>query len=287
MQILPLLPLTLVLNSSLPSTSSASYLFDSYSLTELSLASFPPNPALTLCLMPWVRALYLALRRRVFRAVLGGRKPTPLASPTSPPNHTNNDNAEGAGGVNLPAAEDFIRNHARARHLNQNEVEGNGNAHGGEFNADIALLNGEAGQERRLVVTVSSGFRILAGCVLFPGIASLAGSALLLLARRQESRGSYWLAKFLGVGAASSAAAAASSSSNWIFSNFLPPQTAFTAYQRGVMQGIDPVWWRNAVGGAMVVLVKDVWRILRRTMERKRHESRRIENQSIRSGLEM
>lgn len=47
---------------------------------------------------------------------------------------------------------------------------------------------------------------------------------------------------------------------------------------------IDPVWWRNAVGGALLIFLKDTWTITRQVMEIKREQSRRIETQEFRDG---
>lgn len=42
-------------------------------LSSLSL-SYPPSPALTLCLLPWARVVYLRLRKAAFDAALGRRR---------------------------------------------------------------------------------------------------------------------------------------------------------------------------------------------------------------------
>lgn len=63
--LLPFLPLTLVLSTSPSSATSA--------LSSLSL-SYPPSPALTLCLLPWARVVYLRLRKAAFDAALGRRR---------------------------------------------------------------------------------------------------------------------------------------------------------------------------------------------------------------------
>lgn len=241
----------MILNSTLPS-SYPYYTVEPYPLADLQIG-FPPNPALTFCLIPWVRAVYMAIRRRLFRAILGQRG-TPLTSPASP--HGTGANPA----VQLPNQEDFVRNHHR-----QNQDD---------FNADIALVNGDPGEQRRVVVTVSSGVRLMASSLLFPAIASVAGSALLWLARRQND-GKGWLARLLGLGLATSASSAAANM--WGLTSFLPASR----------DSIDPVWWRNAVGGASVILVKDTCSLIRKMMELKRANSRRIQSQTIRNGLEI
>lgn len=146
------------------------------------------------------------------------------------------------------------------------------------------------------MITVASGARVLAGSLIFPGAAALAGSLLLWLARRHNS-GRNWLAWVLGVSASSTAAMAAGASALaggssaasgnahtaiWKLTSFLP------SYSYGVSREfIDPVWWRSTVGGAVLVLLKDSWSMARQIMERRRAASRRIEDQAFPDGLEL
>ncbi|GAA5895638.1 hypothetical protein JCM6882_000359 [Rhodosporidiobolus microsporus] len=71
--LLPFLPLTLVLSTHTPRTLPYLSLSDPLGLDDLTLR-FPPSPTLTVCLLPWLRLVYLRLRMRVFRAVLGRKK---------------------------------------------------------------------------------------------------------------------------------------------------------------------------------------------------------------------
>lgn len=70
--LLPFLPLTLVLSTHTHPTH-APFAYDPIGIDDLSLR-WPPSPTLTVCLLPWLRLLYLRLRYKVFRAVLGRRK---------------------------------------------------------------------------------------------------------------------------------------------------------------------------------------------------------------------
>lgn len=223
--------------------------------------SYPPSPALTLCIIPWIRAAYMALRRRIFRTILGQSRPTPLATPATPQG-LGHENGQAPVAPQLPGEADFARNQQR-------------NANGlGAVEGVEAMLNEHVGNERRIVVTVSSGARILAGALVFPWAAAGMGSLLLWLAKRQTASGK-WLAKILGVGIAAQAAASNGSNILGIANRFMPP----------VREYIDPIWWRNAIGGALLILGKDAWSLTRQVMERKRADSRRIENQPFREGL--
>lgn len=264
MQILPFLPLTLILNSTLPNTQTL-YAAQPYLLTDLHF-TFPPTPALTICIIPWIRAAYLALRRRIFRTILGQRRPSPLASPATPQAVNDQGNGHAAGVPQLPGEADFVRNQQRMAQV------------GAAVEGVEAIFNDQigGGNERRIVVTVSSGIRILAESLVFPWAAAGMGSLLLWLAKRQTASGR-WLAKLLGVGVAASAAVNNGSNLLGMANRFMPP----------VREYIDPVWWRNALGGALLVLGKDIWSLTRQIMERKRADSRRIENQPFREGLDV
>lgn len=206
----------------------------------------------------------MALRRRIFRTILGQSKPSPLASPATPQAGHGNDNGHAIGVPQLPGEADFARNQQR-----------NANA-GGAVEGVEAMLHEHVGNERRIVVTVSSGARILAGSLVFPWAAAGMGSLLLWLAKRQNASGK-WLAKILGVGVAAQAAASNASNILSIANRFMPP----------VREYVDPVWWRNAIGGALIILGKDIWSLTRQIMERKRADSRRIEDQPFREGLDV
>lgn len=273
-QILPFLPLTLVLNSTLPSTYAYQAL-EPYPLADLQIG-FPPNPALTLCLLPWVRAVYTSLRRRIFHLVLGTKaRRTPITSPGTPGLDGTPPaiNEHGAPGVPLPGEADFAQNQ-------QAQQNGRGNDPHAQWGAGVnAMLGGDlAPEERRIVLTVSSSMRLLAGSLIFPWAAATAGSLLFWLAKN-TSNGRGLLAKILGVGVASTLAPLGGTFGTLfgLGGSLFQPAREF----------IDPVWWRNAVGGAAMIIGKDVGRLLRISMERKRAQSRRVQGQPIREGLEV
>lgn len=198
----------------------------------------------------------MSLRRRIFHAVLGSRKaldgsisPATTAAGTPP-------------AVNLPREADFANIHQQPDGIRE------------ELAANFDLLNNaEHGEPRRVVVTVASGARILAGSLVFPGAAALTGTLLLWLAKRHNS-GRGWLAWMLGVGATTAAAPA---TGLWNFAQLQPLHREW----------VDPVWWRSTVGGALLVVLKDSWSMARQIMERRRAASRRIESQAVRDGLEI
>ena len=196
----------------------------------------------------------MGVRKTLFQAVLGKRG-TPTGSPATPPHPLNGRPAV----VNLPGEADFAHNNIQRDPPRD------------DFAANLAMFNGDAGDQRRVVVTVASGARILAASLIFPGAAALTGSLLLWLAKRHNS-GRGWLAWALGLGVSSTAASPASM---WYLSTFLPPQREY----------VDPVWWRSTVGGALLVVLKDFWSMARQVMEIRRAASRTIQSQAVRDGL--
>lgn len=156
----------------------------------------------------------------------------------------------------MPAEADFARNQQRHQ-VGENHLE------------RLEGMLDDPAEPRRVVVTVSSGARLLAGTLVFPWMAATAGSLLYWLAKRQSS-GRGLLAKILGVGVATT---------------FTPNQLfGLPNFAQPARELIDPVWWRNAVGGALLIFLKDTWTITRQVMEIKREQSRRIETQEFRDG---
>lgn len=198
----------------------------------------------------------MSLRRRIFHAVLGSRKSLDNISPATTAAGT-------PPAVNGAREADFANIHQQPDGIRE------------ELAANFDLLNNaEHGEPRRVVVTVASGARILAGSLVFPGAAALTGTLLLWLAKRHNS-GRGWLAWMLGMGATT--VAAPTTAGLWNFPQFQPLQREW----------VDPVWWRSTVGGALLVVLKDSWSMARQIMERKRAASRRIESQAVRDGLEI
>lgn len=197
---------------------------------------------------------------------MGQRRPSPLASPATPQaGHVGAaDNGHVAGAApQLPGEADFARNQQR-----------NAGGGGGAVEGVEAMFNEHVGNDRRIVISVSEGARMLASSLVFPWAAAGMGSLLLWFARRQNASGK-WLAKLLGVGVAASAAGSNAQGLLGMTGRFMPH----------VREYVDPVWWRNALGGALLILGKDVWSLTREVMEKKRADSRRIESQPFREGL--
>ncbi|GAA5883962.1 hypothetical protein JCM3774_000882 [Rhodotorula dairenensis] len=220
--LLPFLPLTLVLSTH----THAAPLFDPVGIDDLSLR-WPPSPTLTVCLLPWLRLVYLRLRYKVFRAVLGRRKQfrglagvfeeAAMDEMTSLP-------ADDGDGQEPPAAGDLVgivatfevdpevadeperpphQHHHRRGHAAEQAEEGQENEQQGGADGRERRHHHQEGRREeegedvgaaaapaesvRLRVGLGRLTSLVLGALLFPALSSLAGSALFWLAARPSS----------------------------------------------------------------------------------------------------
>ncbi|GAA6036206.1 hypothetical protein JCM8097_006835 [Rhodosporidiobolus ruineniae] len=281
--LLPFLPLTLVLSTHSPYTHFPS--FDPLGLDDLTLR-YPPSPTLTLCLLPWLRLLYLRLRLRVFRAVLGRKK-----------------KYRGLAGVFEEAAEDELTtSEAGQEHDNTVglvatvEVEVDPSVAGAGGGAPPEQQPEGAQQQQqpadlvedatgaatglpltaRLRIGLGRLTSLVLGALLFPALSAGAGSALFwLAARNSDARPLRLLRKVLGVSAVVAAsrrgfASGGGSGGGWVKQLVLAPSRALGGGP------IDPVWLRNTLGAGLVLLLRDAVELTAGMLENKRKSSRKV-----------
>lgn len=214
--LLPVMPLSLITLSPINNTTH----------TALSFLSSVPTSASTVILIPWVRLLYNACRRRIFRYCLQDR---PSSSPPAGVLRITRQNIE-----DLPQ-EPQQPGPAQA-------AQGQGPIQGQQINAALTLS-----------VHVLS--RLVVGALLFPFIAAASGSLLLYIARRT---GWKKLRSCLGLESdmlwrAALEMDSGPSASTWTRWAGLGA-SKLKSSQNSVR---DPIWYRNALGGALFVLIKD------------------------------
>ncbi|POY71549.1 hypothetical protein BMF94_5412 [Rhodotorula taiwanensis] len=296
--LLPFLPLTLVL-----STQTHAPLFDPVGIDDLSLR-WPPSPTLTVCLLPWLRLLYLRLRYKVFRAVLGRRK-----------------QFRGLAGVFEEAAMDELASAELGEEVGRGDMvgivatfevepeegdapgtatgarrtQGAGEEAGGQGGPQAAVPQAQADQEDppvaanlanggesvRLRVGLGRLTSLVLGALLFPALSSLAGSALFWLAARPSSARPFrLLRRLLGITAVLAAsstnrsvtrAAGSPYGLGWI--RALTQATTFRASPNPV---VDPKWIRNTIGAGLVLLTRDAVELVAGVLDNRRKASRRI-----------
>lgn len=87
--------------------------------------------------------------------------------------------------------------------------------------------------------------RIAASALVMPALSALAGRGLLWIAQTYSPS----LARFLGIGRRRTSFGVSIMGAAWWGSAGLASATAF--------DDLDPVWWRNAIGAAAIVIVRD------------------------------
>lgn len=308
--LLPFLPLTLVLSTH--THTHAPFSYDPIGIDDLSLR-WPPSPTLTVCLLPWLRLLYLRLRYKVFRAVLGRRK-----------------QFRGLAGVFEEAAMDEVASDGDAEGEEDDGARGGGDMvglvatfeveteEGGEAGrrhdgvaADREEEREEGDQERpnprlrpaqaqphppatesiRLRVGLGRLTSLVLGALIFPALSSLAGSALFWLASRHSSAKPFRVLRHLlglstilgGVGSSSSSLVSSSSSSTsaglgWIRALITTglSNTPTRNNNNPAVMGVDPKWVRNTLGAGLVLLTRDAVELTVGLLDQKRQRSRRI-----------
>lgn len=261
--LLPFLPLTLVLSTSTSHPALSGF-------SDLNFA-WPPSPTLTLCLLPWGRLLYLRMRKSVFKYVLG-RTPVTLG---------------GLAGL-----------------MAEMEGEGQGDREGfvvaAEFDIDVGIVGDneeDVGQaagvlphdapaevpanapprgDNRLRVGLSRFTSLIVGALLLPSLSATAGALLLYLASRSTSPSTTLLRKILGISSILSASKSPfARRGSW----FIP-----VASTVGL---VDPVWIRNSMGGALVLLLRDVGELSAGVLEGRRKRSRKVVGRGFEEGLEL
>nr|CDI56467.1 uncharacterized conserved protein [Melanopsichium pennsylvanicum 4] len=269
-------------------------LFNSYLESSLVTArAYPPGPALTALLIPWIRVFYLALKRKVYRAVLhpfyGTRR---------------NDESQITGRgrnrrrvVIVGEPDSYLVDGGTADELDPDD-----------FGATVQFeRNVDGGQEptQTVYVTHHSLARLCLGALTLPFMANLMGKVLARMARFSP-----FLAKFLGMTNVSPASSSVLSSFYTTkatptareSSETTPSPTAslllvkrgkdeawkqrlsWFGYSNG-FDDLDPVWFRNAVGAGVYILVKDAGSLLYRYLRLSQRNRTSIKDLPFPKGL--
>jgi hypothetical protein len=225
---------------------------------------FPPGPALTILLVPWIRIFYLSLKRKITRKVLS-RFVRKNQLPTSAEPQRRRSNVRrrvivvgqenhlvdaGLGDVGIDA-----QGHAREVPPGADGVDEDDQVHNGED-------AGEGGIQQTIYVTPQSLGRLCLGALSTPFIASLMGKLLAKIADR-----SIWLQRLLGMHlkpVAKSFGLPTSSRSKTPLANLFSSgssQREFALEEERVLYStyddLDPVWFRNAIGAGIFIVAKD------------------------------
>jgi hypothetical protein len=230
---------------------------------------YPPGPALTVLMVPWIRVFYLALKRKITRRVLSRfvRKSQHSSSTA--------DSQRRRSGTRRRVIVVGQENHLVDAGLGDVGVDAQGQARevppGAERVDDDAQAefdNEEEGDEdgrgvqQTIYVTPQSLGRLCLGALSTPLIANVMGKLLAKVAGW-----SYWLRTVLGIHlkpttksfGLPTSSRSKSPLANLFTSGSIHPDYAleeerllYTTYD-----DLDPVWFRNAVGAGLFIVAKD------------------------------
>ncbi|GAA5933900.1 hypothetical protein JCM3775_000319 [Rhodotorula graminis] len=325
--LLPFLPLTLVLSAGggpHRALGSSPFSFDPLGLDDLTLR-YPPSPTLTVCLLPWLRLVYLRLRLRLFHAVLGRRKRfRGLAGVFEEAAADDDDDLVGAhdggdgDGDEAGAAARTTRTRGEALELvatlevdvEERALPGAAAAHpaGAQQLPAAAAAAAADAPPTATTTTTTSRLRIgmgrltslVLGALVFPALSAAAGSALFWLAKRRGNNAPLRaLRAVLGVGAVLAARGGAgpgsgssSGAGTGLGASWIAQLAALGGGGSGGVGGtrraatvVDPKWLRNTLGAALVLVVRDVCELTAGVLEQRRRRSRRVVERPFRPGM--
>lgn len=259
--------------------------------------TYPPSPVLTTLLLPWLRVLYIAVKRQVYRYV--------LSSPRRPRNRPAQDegrreppptrmvivgnDTEGAmlvDGVPDRAEEDTYETLDDGSLVHQDGWEA-------EQGLPLDELEYRVFDETELpgtiYVTYYSLSKLLVQSLGFPFIASFMGGILGAASKYSDT-----LRSILGIAPGISPQPGCES---WI--SLLWPkdregempmvvsgsEPLWVDDMGAVYDDLDPVWYRNAIGGALYLVVKDCLVLLYRYLNKKQRGQQRIKDFPFSEGV--
>ena len=231
------------------------------------------NLTQALCI-PWIRVAYFTLKRLIFRAVLQPPRPPPA----SRDNDVYLDNTQ--SGVPHDRQVDTYET------LDDGSVVFDDNDDHGVLIEELQehLLDEDAGIPATIYLSYSGVARFLLGGLVLPFAANAVGSTLGF-----ASRFIPLLAKALGV----------HGTRIWQ-SSYLPPSqshvdigvspglaisTSWSADLPSLYDDLDPVWYRNAIGGGIYILLKDTFTLIYRYMQMRTRRSTRIKDLPFSDGV--
>ncbi|PWN52820.1 hypothetical protein IE53DRAFT_384710 [Violaceomyces palustris] len=281
-----------------------------------SLNDYPPSPAMMILLVPWLRALYNNLKRRVYRAVLA-----PLLSKSERRRYHLDDDVEGGGGgrtmgrrggrrtrrrvIVVGGEDNYLMDGTHPGGIDEDDGEeegtGQGQGQGPQQGDDEDQVQSET-----IYVTHQSFGRLCLGSLSLPFISNLMGKILSKFASR-----SIWLSRLLGMrqgrlfasggggGIVKAGAGAPKSPLGLLFSGGRGDGREVQSSSRiwnldsnstgSTEQATPPhllqreedeenVWFRNALGLATFIVLRDSTSLLFRYLKLKQRRMTRIKD---------
>ncbi|KAH9821173.1 hypothetical protein DFH28DRAFT_1092864 [Melampsora americana] len=273
--ILPFLPISLIVSNLAPLGLDQEFNSSTHvKLIQLD-SVFPPGPALTVCLIPWFRIAWNSIWSRFTSLILSHEY---KSLEFMDPSHGLPTGLGLDGGVRPTMVPNPIGHQAEGLHGAEDR-----------FNPIAAAQDGGRAQLGAEVVldytTLRGAIRMGMEALLLPGVASMMGSLLL-----RSSKHLPWLLYILTYFNPTS------TPSIWFkltsslltitglrFTNqFKPNRKDEWNEERWMLRddenelNEDPIWWRNTLGGCLIVLVKDVMGLIEKVLKIRKLSKRRI-----------
>ncbi|EFP78811.1 uncharacterized protein PGTG_04767 [Puccinia graminis f. sp. tritici CRL 75-36-700-3] len=310
--VLPFLPISFILSTFPPLALDGEFNSSTHHLADPNLLRlehvFPPEPGLTLCLIPWMRIGWGFVWSRISNMILrrecvGMSYQYPLGVGLGLGGQAQ---AVAGGGPHEGNRAAAAGNEGRADFEQAEEEDG-----------DAEELNGQQPPAAELVLDYTSlrtVIRVGMEALILPGAASLVGTLLLLLSRNRP-----WLRTLLGLkisssllsyqqpsypqeGSSSTSASSILSTLKSSLGHIVYKLTRFELFSNRTQAGSDthplklpsiltgfritdyldsageddPVWWRNTLAGALIVVLKDLLSLTEKVLKLRKLKYRRI-----------
>ena len=249
--------------------------------------NYPPDLMMTALALPWLRIMYLACKRFVYRQLL-------LSRPQRPVSNANRGSRmvlmgdQPSFGVLIDSQEAAMDTYET---LDDGTLVGTGLAT--DRDDDQVLLEDldlYVMEHQRvpvnIFVTVESLSKLFVQALGFPLVANVAGGFLAGLARYSDV-----IRRWLGI---APGVVPENDLANWLKilrSGCMDPgQRRLYAAWRGqeasfMLDDLDPVWFRNLLGGGMYIVVKDMFVLLYRYLRKQQRQQLRIKDLPFSEGV--
>ena len=288
---LALMPLTGSIN-----TSPMRPVFNRYPARAMFSNGYPPDPFMTALLLPWLRVLYLACKRFAYRYILLTNSSQQGIQNTF---RAGIDARSSWGprmvimGENNSAGE--LVDGGRTDELDTYNMLDDGSLVGlsDESDEQVLLDDLELHMMERgvlpvnILVTVDSLSRLFVQALCFPLVSNIMGGLL-----GSASQYNSYLRKWLGI---APGVTPEIDIKTWFKGLWVDWMSGYTAVGRrkarwmdsnsGILDELDPVWYRNLIGGGIYILIKDIMVLTYRYLRKRQSQQLRVKDLPFSEGV--
>lgn len=256
--------------------------------------AYPPSFMLVTVMLPWIRVFYLTVKRNLFRFFLS-RKP-----------HRSNPSAMARAESHQTTQVVFVPDFTRPNEGQFDDVDNMTDTYTtlddgtmvrnqamdpehGIYLEDMELVDPEAGIPRTIYVSFFTLTKLVVQALAFPFIANLAGSLLAVGAKR-----SWWLKAALGIPFFVAPATdfgfwkrlfTVPEREAWLLQLPFFEQSALPSFTGTLPDELDPVWYRNLIGGGVYIILKDCLVLMYRYLRKSQRASVHVKDLPFSDGV--